>query len=71
MNFLIINYFYVFKHELFSTYRQKYLAPHESVEEKTPNELEKFKEIGARLKNEGQYAEDSTYQLVARQISFI
>ena len=38
---------------------------HMNRSEEDPNELEKFKEIGARLKEiEGQYAEDSTYQLL-------
>ena len=41
------------------------MASRELVRREAPNELEKFKEIGARLKEiEGQYAEDSTYQLL-------
>ncbi|GAB7306891.1 AAA family ATPase [Enterococcus gallinarum] len=53
------------QHELFPIYHQEHLASRESVRREDPNELEKFKEIGARLKEiEGQYAEDSTYQLL-------
>lgn len=53
------------QHELFPIYHQEHLASRELVRREAPNELEKFKEIGARLKEiEGQYAEDSTYQLL-------
>jgi DNA-binding SARP family transcriptional activator/predicted ATPase len=53
------------QHELFPIYHQEPLSSRESLRGKDRNELEKFKEIGARLKEiEGQYAEDRTYQLL-------
>lgn len=53
------------QHELFPIYHQEHLSSQESVRKADPNELEKFKEIGARLKEiETQYAQDSTYQLL-------
>ena len=53
------------QHELFPIYHQEHLSSQESVRKADPQELEKFKEIGTRLKEiEGQYAQDSTYQLL-------
>lgn len=53
------------QHELFPIYHQEHLSSQETVRKAEPSELEKFKEIGTRLKEiEGQYAEDSTYQLL-------